>query len=142
MPKGTSPDETASSCTKIESIPLAIVELHLSEDVSQSDSQSVKNSVNKLFKKFHSSCFKTFQANFKAYWLCFTQPILPYGYFRNSWLVFRLYYLVGHAHFFVVLLMNHGNDYELLSTLFFFFVEKVLFYSSFCTLTQFHTLPS
>jgi len=30
---------------KIESIPLAIVELHLSEGVSQSDSQSVENSV-------------------------------------------------------------------------------------------------
>jgi len=45
MPKGTCPNEAMPSCTKIESVPLAIVDLHLSEGVSQSDSQSVKNSV-------------------------------------------------------------------------------------------------
>ena len=45
MPKGTSPDKATSSCAKIESVPLAIVKLHLSEGVSQSDSQSVENSV-------------------------------------------------------------------------------------------------
>jgi len=39
MPKGTSPDEATSSCTKVESVPLAIVELHLSEGVSQIVSQ-------------------------------------------------------------------------------------------------------
>ena len=68
MLKGTSPDEAMSSYTKIESMLLAIVDLHLSEGVSQSDSQSLENSVRKLFKKFHSNCFKIFQADLKAYW--------------------------------------------------------------------------
>jgi len=42
MPKGTSPDEAMSNCTKIESVPLAIVDLHLSEGVSQSVSRKFR----------------------------------------------------------------------------------------------------
>ena len=50
MPKGTSPDKAMSLGTKIEFVPLAIVELHLFEGVSQIVSQSVRWSVSRKFR--------------------------------------------------------------------------------------------
>ena len=41
MPKGTSQAEAMSNSEKIKPIALAVIELHLSEDISQSFTQSV-----------------------------------------------------------------------------------------------------
>ena len=45
MPKGTSRAEAMSNSEKIKPVALAVIELHLSEGISQSVSQSVENSI-------------------------------------------------------------------------------------------------
>ena len=45
MPKGTSRAEATLNSEKIEPVALAVIELHLSEGISQSGIQSVENSV-------------------------------------------------------------------------------------------------
>ena len=45
MPKGTSQAEVMSNSKLIKPVALAIIELHLSESINQSGSQSVENSV-------------------------------------------------------------------------------------------------
>ena len=52
-----------------QSVPLAIVDLHLSEGVSQSDSQSDSQSVEKcFFLNSIATVLKRFRPIFKAYW--------------------------------------------------------------------------
>ena len=64
MPKGTCPAEVMSNS---KTVALAVIELHLSEGisqlVSQSVSQSLENSVNILF---HSNFLKAFRVDLKA----------------------------------------------------------------------------
>jgi len=69
MPKGTSRAEAISNSEKIKPVVLAVIELHLSEGISQSVSQSVSLSVCQsvsqsicqlLFLKFHSKFLKAF----------------------------------------------------------------------------------
>ena len=45
MPKGTSQAKAMSNGKKIKPLALAVIELHLSEGISQSVSQSVENSI-------------------------------------------------------------------------------------------------
>ena len=49
MPKGTSRAEVMSNSEKINPIALAVIELHLSESISQILSQSVIQSVSRKF---------------------------------------------------------------------------------------------
>ena len=67
MPKGTSWDEVTSNSEKIKPVALAVIELCLSEDISQLLSRSVENSVNYyFFFKFRSNLLKAFQVDLKA----------------------------------------------------------------------------
>ena len=45
MPKGTRRAEATSNSEKIKPVALAVIELHLSEGITQSVTQSVENSV-------------------------------------------------------------------------------------------------
>ena len=45
MPKGTSQDEAMSNSEKIKSVAVAVIELRLSEGISQLLTQSVENSI-------------------------------------------------------------------------------------------------
>ena len=45
MPKGTCPAEVMSNNEKFKPVALAVIELHLSEGISQSVAQSVETSV-------------------------------------------------------------------------------------------------
>jgi len=49
VPKGTSPDEAMSNGEEIKPVAVVIVEFCLYEGISQSDSQSVENSVKYFF---------------------------------------------------------------------------------------------
>ena len=63
MPKGTSRAEATSNSEKIKPIALAVIELCLTEGISQVISQSEENSV----WKFHGNFLKAFQIDLKAY---------------------------------------------------------------------------
>ena len=52
---------------EIKPIALVVIELHLSEGVSQSDSQSVENLLNKKFLKFHSNLMQLFRVDLKTF---------------------------------------------------------------------------
>ena len=64
MPKGTCRAEETSNSEKLKPVALAIIELRLSEGISQSVSLSVENSV--VFFKSRSNLLKTFWVNLKA----------------------------------------------------------------------------
>ena len=72
MPQGTSWSEAMSNSEKIMPVALAVIELHLSEGISQSVtqllSQSVENSIKYIyiFFKFWSNLLKAFQVDLKA----------------------------------------------------------------------------
>ena len=55
MPKGTCRAEAMSNSEKIKPVALAVIELRLSEGISQSVTQSVENSVELFKKKIHSN---------------------------------------------------------------------------------------
>ena len=66
LPKGITPDKATSSSKRFKSVSLAIIELCLSEGISQSDSQSVsqsEKSVKYIFFKVCSDCLKVFRGN-------------------------------------------------------------------------------
>ena len=65
MPKGTHLAEATSNSEKVKPIALAVIELCLSEGISQSVTQSVSRKFN-CFLKFHSNLLKTFRVNLKA----------------------------------------------------------------------------
>ena len=65
MPKGTCRAEVMSNSEKIKPVALAIIELCLSEGISQSV-QSVENSIDKIFLKFCSNLLKAFWVDLKA----------------------------------------------------------------------------
>ena len=71
MPKGTSRAEATLNSEKIKPVAIAVIELRLTEGISQSGRQSVRQSVsqavshkiiplNKLFFKFHGNFLKHF----------------------------------------------------------------------------------
>ena len=64
MPKGTCRAEATSNSEKIKPIALAVIKLCLSEGISQLLtyllSQSVENSINKIFFKVRSNLLKAF----------------------------------------------------------------------------------
>ena len=65
MPKGTSPDEAVQKSSPY--LYWAIIELHLSEGVSQSVSQSDSQPVeNSFFKNSIATVLKRFRPTFKA----------------------------------------------------------------------------
>ena len=67
MSKGTCRAEVTLSSEKIKPITLAIIELRLSEGISQLLTQSVENlSNNFFFFKFRSNLLKAFWVNLKA----------------------------------------------------------------------------
>ena len=70
MPKGTCRPKATSNSEKIKPVALAIIELRLSEDISQSVtqllSQSLENSVKYIYLKFCSNLLKSFRVNLKA----------------------------------------------------------------------------
>ena len=91
--KGTSPDEvTWLNSEEIKPIALAVIELRLSEGISQWDSQSVsqqKNLLNKKFLKFHfvAVCLYTNlimlpsnipQQSHFVHWYCFIGTSIPH----------------------------------------------------------------
>ena len=49
MPKGTCQAEATSNSEKIKPVALAVIELHLSEGINQSVTQSVENSVEYIY---------------------------------------------------------------------------------------------
>ena len=69
MPKSTSQAEAMSNSEKIKPVALAVIELHLSEGISQSvsysDSQK-KIPLKTLFLKFRSNVLKVFRVDMKA----------------------------------------------------------------------------
>ena len=66
MPKGTSRAEATSNSEKIKPVALAIIELCLTEGISQAVSHK-KIPLNKFFFKFHGNFLKAFQVNLKVY---------------------------------------------------------------------------
>jgi len=52
---------------EINPIALEVIELRLSEGISQSVSQSVENMLNKKFFKFHSNLMQRFRVNLKTF---------------------------------------------------------------------------
>ena len=66
MPKGTSQAEATSNSEKIKPISLAIIELCLSEGISQSVTLSVENSIKYIFLKFRSNLLKAFRVDLKT----------------------------------------------------------------------------
>jgi len=84
MPEGTSQAEAMSNSEKIMPVSLAVIELCLSEGISQLFSQLLsqsENFVNNVLLKFRSNFLKAFQVNLKAC-LGFTKPILPHCHLR------------------------------------------------------------
>ena len=68
MSKGTSWDEVMLNSEKIKPVALAVIELCLSEGISQSVTQSVTRKfclINSLLK-FHINLLKVFRVNLKA----------------------------------------------------------------------------
>ena len=65
MPKGTTRAEVTLNSEKIKPVALAVIELCLSEGISQSVSR--KFHFNKLFLKFRSNLLKAFQVDLKAF---------------------------------------------------------------------------
>ena len=70
MPKGTSRAKATSNSEKIKPVAVAVIELLLSEGISQLLTyvltQSVENSVEYFFFKFRSNLLKVFQVDLKA----------------------------------------------------------------------------
>ena len=69
MPKGTCRAEVTPNSEKIKPIALAVIELRLSEDISQLLTyllSQYKIPLNELFLKFHSNLLKAFQVDLKA----------------------------------------------------------------------------
>ena len=67
MPKGTSQAEAMSNSEKIKPVALAVIELRLSEGISQSVRQLVSRNIHLIiFFKFHSNLLKVFQGDLKA----------------------------------------------------------------------------
>ena len=64
MPKGTSRAAATSNSKKIKPVALAVIELCLTEGISQSVSQK-KIPLNNFFKKFRSNFLKAFRVNLK-----------------------------------------------------------------------------
>ena len=80
MPKGTCQAKATSNSEKIKPVALAVIELRLSEGISQSVSYLVlqqKIPSNNFFFKFHSNLLKAFQVDLKA---CLGL-ILPHQYY-------------------------------------------------------------
>ena len=66
MPKGTCRAKATSNSEKINPIALAVIELRLSEGISQPVTQSVENSVEYISFKFRSNLLKAFRVDLKA----------------------------------------------------------------------------
>ena len=68
MPKGTCWAKATSNSEKIKPVALAVIELRLSEGISQPVSQSVENSIEYIIYifKFRSNLLKAFQVDLKA----------------------------------------------------------------------------
>ena len=68
MPKGTCWAKATSNSEKIKPVALAVIELHLSEGISQPVTQSVENSIEYIIYifKFRSNLLKAFQVDLKA----------------------------------------------------------------------------
>ena len=64
MPEGTSQAEVTSNSEKIKPVGLAIIELRLSEGISQA--VSVENLLNKLIFKYRINLLKAFWVDLKA----------------------------------------------------------------------------
>ena len=64
MPKGTSQAEATSKSEKIKPVGLAVIELHLSEGISQSLENSVEYIY--IYLKFCSNLLKAFRVDLKA----------------------------------------------------------------------------
>ena len=71
MQKGTSPDEATLISEEIKPVAIAIIELRLSEHISQLFSQSVENSVK--FLKFHINLVEGFMVDLMTF-LSFVMP--------------------------------------------------------------------
>ena len=80
MPKGTSQAEAMSNSGKINPVALAVIELRLTEGISQSGSQLVTRKIF-FFFKFYSNLLKAFQVDVKA---CLGL-ILPNQYCQAPW---------------------------------------------------------
>ena len=66
MPKSTSRAEATSNSEKIKPVALAVIELCLSEGISQSVRQSLEILLYKKFLKFRSNLLKAFRVDLKA----------------------------------------------------------------------------
>ena len=66
MPKGTCRAKATLNSEKIKPVALAVIELRLSEGISQPVTQSVENSVEYIYFKFHSNLLKAFRVDLKA----------------------------------------------------------------------------
>ena len=66
MPKGTCRAEATSNSEKIKPVALAVIELRLSEGISQLLTQSVSRKFCQVKKKFHSNLLKVFLVELKA----------------------------------------------------------------------------
>ena len=76
MPKGTSRTEVTLNSEKIKPVALAVIELHLSEGISQSV---------EILLNICSNLSKTFQVDLKA---CLGLAMLPHYHLRKLRLVF------------------------------------------------------
>ena len=68
IPKSTSQAEAMSNSEKIKPVALAVIELHLSEGISHSVTQSVSRKFCLIIylEKFHSNLLKAFRVDLKA----------------------------------------------------------------------------